>query len=34
MEKAKGNASGADRLLKLKDGTMKQWRHQRKNRSQ
>ncbi len=34
IETAKGNASEADRLLKLKDGTMKQWRHQRKNRSE
>ena len=34
IEEAKGNASKADRLLKLKEGTMKQWRHQRKNRSE
>ena len=30
IEEAKGNASKADRLLNLKEGTMKQWRHQRK----
>jgi two-component system, NtrC family, response regulator AtoC len=34
IEVSKGNSSAADRLLGLKDGTTKQWRHQRKNRSE
>jgi DNA-binding NtrC family response regulator len=33
LEKAEGNASEADRLLNLKPGTMKAWRHKRKQKS-
>ena len=34
LEKAKGNMSEADRLLKLKEGTTKQWIFQKKRRKQ
>ena len=33
IEVAKGNSSEADRLLGFKDGTIKQWKFQRKSRS-
>ncbi len=32
IEISKGNSSAADRLLGLKDGTIKQWKHQRKKK--
>ena len=34
LELSKGNSAEADRLLGLKVGTMKQWKFQRKNRSE